>query len=177
MTDLQAGVWIVALGAAVGSFLNVCVYRLPRGESVVSPPSHCPSCRRRLKWFENVPVLGWLIVRGRCRTCQTAVSPTYPIIEALTGFVFFLQYASLGFQPLLVVRLTFAGAMIVLCVIDLNHRILPNVITLPGVLLGLVASVFLEPGWQDSLIGVVAGGGLLWLVGEIYFWLRGEDGA
>ena len=176
MTDLQAGVWVVALGAAVGSFLNVCIYRLPRGESVVSPPSHCPSCCRRLKWFENVPVLGWLIVGGRCRGCRTAVSPTYPIVESLTALVFFFQYASLGWQPLLAVRLAFAGAMVVLCVIDLNHRILPNAITLPGILLGLMASVFLEPGWRDSLIGVVAGGGLLWLVGEIYFWLRGEEG-
>ena len=176
MTDLQTGVWVIALGLAVGSFLNVCIYRLPRGESVVSPPSNCPSCRRRLNWFENMPVLGWLIVGGRCRTCRTAVSPMYPIVESLTALVFLLQYALLGWQPLLAVRLLFAGAMIVLFVIDLKHRILPNVITLPGVVLGLVASLFLEPGWRDSLIGVAVGGGGLWMVGEVYFRIHGEEG-
>ena len=170
-------VWLVAaLGLAVGSFLNVCIYRVPRGESVASPPSRCPSCGLALRWFDNVPLLSYLWLRGRCRTCRTTVSPLYPLVEAATALVFLLQYWQLGWQPLIAVRLVFAAAMIVLFVIDLQHRILPNVITLPGVVIGVGASVFFEPGWRASLIGVAAGGGVLWAVGEAYFRIRGEEG-
>ena len=172
-----APVWLVAaLGLTIGSFLNVCIYRLPRGESVVSPPSRCPSCGRELRWFENVPVFGYLFLGGRCRTCRSPVSPMYPMVEAATALVFLLQYWQLGWQPLLAVRLVFAAAMIALFVIDLQHRILPNVITLPGVVIGVAASVLFEPGWEASLIGVAAGGGVLWAVGEAYFRIRGEEG-
>ena len=167
---------VVALGLAIGSFLNVCIYRLPRGESVVSPPSRCPSCGRGLRWFENVPVLGYLLVGGRCWTCRAAVSPMYPIVEAGTALLFLLQYWQLGWQPLLGVRLAFVAAMIALFVIDLQHRLLPNVITLPGVVIGVAASLLFEPGWRASLIGVVVGGGALWAVGEAYFRICGEEG-
>ena len=132
MTGLSAVGLVVALGLTIGSFLNVCIYRLPRGESVVNPPSRCPSCGRGLRWFENVPVLGYLLLGGSCRTCRAAVSPMYPIVEAGTALVFLLQYWQLGWQPLLGVRLMFVAALIALFVIDLQHRILPNVITLPG---------------------------------------------
>ena len=159
MTGLPTGGLVVVLGLAIGSFLNVCIYRLPRGESVVSPPSRCPSCGRGLRWFENVPVLGYLLLGGRCRTCRAVVSPMYPIVEATTALVFVLQYWQLGWQPLLGVRLLFAAALIVLFVIDLQHRILPNVITLPGVVIGVAASLLFEPGWLASLLGVAAGGG------------------
>mgnify|MGYP001200660025 FL=1 len=167
---------VAALGLAIGSFLNVCIYRLPRGESVVSPPSRCPSCGRGLRWFENVPVVGYVLLGGRCGTCRAAVSPMYPIVEGGTAVVFLLQYWQLGWQPLLGVRLLFAAAMIVLFVIDLQHRILPNVITLPGVVIGVAASFFFDPGWRAALIGVAVGGGALWAVGEAYFRIRGEEG-
>ena len=176
MTGLQTVGLVGALGLAIGSFLNVCIYRLPRGESVVSPPSRCPSCGRGLRWFENVPVLGYLLLGGRCRTCRAVVSPTYPIVEATTALVFLLQYWQLGWQPLLGVRWLFGAALIVLFVIDLQHRILPNVITLPGVVIGVAASLLFEPGWPASVIGVAAGGGALWAVGEAYFRIRGEEG-
>ena len=176
MSGLSAVGFVGALGLVIGSFLNVCIYRLPRGESVVSPPSRCPSCGRELRWFENVPVLGYLLLGGRCRTCRTVVSPMYPIVEAGTALLFVLQYWQLGWQPLLGVRLVFVAAMIVLFVIDLQHRILPNVITLPGVVVGVAASFLFEPGWLASFIGVAAGGGVLWVVGEAYFRIRGEEG-
>ena len=176
MTGLPAVGLVVALGLAIGSFLNVCIYRLPRGESVVSPPSRCPSCGRGLRWFENVPVLGYLLLGGRCRTCRSAVSQMYPMVEVGTALVYLLQYWQLGWQPLLGVRLVFVSTMIALFVIDLQHRILPNVITLPGVVIGVAASVLFEPGWLASLIGVAAGGGALWVVGEAYFRIRGEEG-
>ncbi len=176
MTGLSAVGLVVALGLTIGSFLNVCIYRLPRGESVVNPPSRCPSCGRGLRWFENVPVLGYLLLGGRCRTCRAAVSPMYPIVEAGTALVFLLQYWQLGWQPLLGVRLMFVAALIALFVIDLQHRILPNVITLPGVVIGVAASLLFEPGWRASLIGVAVGGGALWAIGEAYFRIRGEEG-
>ena len=176
MTGIPAVGLVVALGLAIGSFLNVCIYRLPRGESVVSPPSRCPSCGRGLRWFENVPVLGYLLLGGRCRICRSAVSQMYPMVEVGTALVYLLQYWQLGWQPLLGVRLVFVSAMIALFVIDLQHRILPNVITLPGVVIGVAASVLFEPGWLASLIGVAAGGGALWVVGEAYFRIRGEEG-
>ena len=176
MTELMTVGVVAALGLAIGSFLNVCIYRLPRGESIVSPPSRCPSCGQGLRWLDNVPVLGWLLLGGRCRSCRAAVSPMYPIVEAVTSVVFLLQLWQIGWQPLLAIRLLFVAAMIALFVIDLQHRILPNVITLPGIAVGLTASVFFEPGWRAALIGVAAGGGVLWVVGEAYFRIRGEEG-
>ena len=176
MTGLSAAGPIVAAGLAVGSFLNVCIHRLPRGESIVSPPSRCPACGRRLRWFENVPVLSWLALRGRCRTCRAAISPAYPLVEVVTALVFALQYRQLGWQPLLAVRLPFAASMIVLGAIDLRHRVLPDVITLPGLAAGVACSLWWPPGWQASVIGAVAGWAILWTVGEAYFRMRGREG-
>ena len=129
-----------------------------------------------MRWFENVPVLGYVLLGGRCRTCRVALSLMYPIVEAGTALLFVLQYWQLGWQPLLAVRLLFVAAMIVLFAIDIQHRILPNIITLPGVAVGVAASFLFEPGWLASLIGVAAGGGALWAVGEAYFRIRGEEG-
>jgi leader peptidase (prepilin peptidase)/N-methyltransferase len=163
-------------GLAVGSFLNVCIYRLPRRESLSFPASHCTSCGRPLDWYENVPVAGWLLLRGRCRTCHEAISPMYPIVEALTAVVFVAGYAIYGLTPILLARLLLACAMIVLFAIDLRHRILPNVITLPGIVVGFALSLLLPPGWVSSLIGLIAGGGVLFLIGETYYRLRGIEG-
>ena len=176
MIDPATLVLLGALGLVVGSFLNVCIYRLPRGESIAYPASHCTACGRALRWYENVPVLGWVALRGRCRTCGESISWMYPAVEVATPALFLLQYGLLGWQPLLAVRLLFTCAMIVLFVIDLQHRVLPNVITLPGVGVGFAASLVLEPGWRDALIGVVIGGGVLLLVAEAYYRIRGEEG-
>jgi leader peptidase (prepilin peptidase)/N-methyltransferase len=166
----------VVLGLLVGSFLNVCIYRLPRRESVAWPASHCPSCRRALAWYENVPLVSWLVLRGRCLTCRTPISIQYPIVEAATGALFGAAYYWYGPTPLGIVRTLFGCAMIVLFVIDLRHRILPNVITVPGTVIGLLLSVLLPPGWVSSLIGVLVGGGLLFAMGETYYRLRGVEG-
>ena len=164
-----------ALGLVVGSFLNVCIHRLPLGESVVWPSSRCPHCRATLAARDNIPVLRYLILRGRCRACGAPISLQYPVIELVTGAVFVASFLLFD-PPLLYVRLVFACAMIVLFVIDLEHRILPDVITLPGIGLGFLLSFFLPPGWWDSAIGIVLGGGWLWLMGEVYFRVRGEEG-
>ena len=169
-------VFMLAMGLAVGSFLNVCIYRLPRHESLLYPASHCPSCGRSLSWFENLPLVSWIALGGRCRTCRARIGVQYPLVEAITAAVFVSAYFIYGWTPLLAARLLFACAMIVLFVIDLHHRILPNVITLPGVVIGLVLSVFLPPGWRSSLIGLIAGGGLLFAIGEGYYRTRGYEG-
>ena len=171
--------WIVffgALGLVIGSFLNVCIYRLPRRESVTWPGSHCTECNRPLAWYENIPVASWLALRGRCRTCAEPISPMYPAVEAVTAIVFVAGYLIYGMTLLLAARLLFACAMIVLFAIDLRHHILPNVITVPGIVVGFALSLLLPPGWLDSLIGLIAGGGVLFAIAEIYFRLRGIEG-
>lgn len=171
-----AAALIGLLGLVVGSFLNVCIYRMPRGESVVWPGSRCGACGRTLAWYENVPVASWLMLRGRCRTCASAISITYPVVEAVTGVLFAGGYLIYGFQPLLLVRLAFASMLVVLFVIDLRHRILPDRITLPGIAIGIGASVVLPPGPASALAGAAIGGGLLWAISEGYFRLRGREG-
>lgn len=167
---------LVILGLAVGSFLNVCVHRIPRGQSLVHPGSRCPGCGYELRWFDNVPVVSYAALGGRCRKCRAPISFRYPAIEVATMGLFVLHGAVFGWTPLLVPRLVFACALVVLFAIDLEHHLLPDVITLPGIVLGLVSSAVLPPGLKDALIGVVVGGGVLWLVGEAYYRYSGHEG-
>ena len=175
MTVLIVAIFALA-GLVVGSFLNVCIYRLPKHESIVWPGSHCTACDRPLAWFENIPVASWLALRGRCRTCGKRISAVYPLVELTTGVVVAGGVLIYGLSPLLFVRLAFACALIVLFVIDLQHRILPNAITFPGIVAGFAASLFLPPGWLSSLIGIVAGGGILFAIAEAYYRWRGVEG-
>ena len=174
--NIWAAVLLGLLGLVVGSFLNVCIYRLPRRESVNWPGSHCTSCNRSLSWYENVPVVSWVVLRGRCRTCGERISVIYPIVELITGALFVAGYAIYGWTPLLAARLAFACAMVVLFAIDLRHHLLPNVITVPGIVVGFVLSLVLPPGWKASLIGLIAGGGVLFAIAEGYYRLRGIEG-
>jgi leader peptidase (prepilin peptidase) / N-methyltransferase len=169
--------WIVAaFGLVIGSFLNVCIYRLPLDQSIVWPASRCTSCGRELSWFENIPVVSYLALRGRCRTCGQHISVMYPLIELLTAITFVLTYAAFGVSWLFAIRLVFGCAMIVLLVIDLQHQILPNEITLSGIVLGLAASLLAGPSWADAAIGVVSGGGALWLMAWGYERVRHHEG-
>jgi leader peptidase (prepilin peptidase)/N-methyltransferase len=163
------------LGAAVGSFLNVCIYRVPRRLSLVYPPSACPNCGRRLAWFENVPIAGWLALGGRCRTCRAAIPVRYAIVEALSAAMFAAAWWYYGPSLLLVSRLVLGCALIVLFAIDLEHQLLPNVITLPLVAVGLAFSVFTDPGWASSLAGVAVGGGSLLGMFYLWLWLRRQE--
>ncbi len=165
-----------AFGALIGSFLNVCIYRLPRGKSIVWPASACPHCSRELFWYENIPVASFVVLRGRCRTCTGPISVRYPLIEALTAAMFALAWWYYGPGLLLVSRLVFGCALLVLFAIDLEHHLLPNAITLPGIIVGFAFSVFTEPGWLASLIGILVGGGILFLVAEAYYRVRREEG-
>jgi leader peptidase (prepilin peptidase)/N-methyltransferase len=166
---------VVVTGLLVGSFLNVCIHRIPRKQSIVWPASRCASCERPLAWFENLPVVSYAALRGRCRTCGTRISIRYPVIEIVTAGAFALDYFAFGITPLFFVRVLFACAMIVLFAIDLEHQLLPNVITLPGIIVGFLASLFLPPGPLMSLAGIAAGGGVLWLMIEVWLRVRGVE--
>ena len=165
-----------ALGLAVGSFLNVCIHRVPRSASIVRPGSACPQCGYVLQWFDNIPVVSYAMLSGRCRQCKAPISIRYPVIELVTMVVFVLHYLVFGLDIVLVPRLLFAATLIVLFAIDLEHHLLPNVITLPGILVGLAFSAMVPPGLKDALIGTVIGGGLLWVIGEAYYRYSGQEG-
>jgi leader peptidase (prepilin peptidase) / N-methyltransferase len=167
---------VTVLGFAVGSFLNVCIHRIPRGESIAWPGSHCPTCQHPLRWYDNVPVVGYLALRGRCRYCRAPISPRYPVVETVTGLMFLGLVLLYPPGVLLVVRLVFGCALIVLFAIDLDHHILPNVITLPGILIGFALSFVGPPGWQSSLLGIVLGGGIPFAIAWTYEKVRGHEG-
>ena len=175
MSDLGFIAVVGGLGLIVGSFLNVCIHRLPLGESVLWGRSHCPACGRQIRAWENIPVLSWGLLRGRCAGCKAPIAIKYPLIEIVTAFVFAMSAWLFGPAPLLVIRLIFASAMIVLFMIDLEHRILPNVITLPGIVLGLVFSLFEAPGLRDALIGAIGCSLALWATGEVVSRVLGKD--
>ena len=167
MSDLTFVALVGALGLFVGSFLNVCIIRLPLGRTVLWGRSHCPHCDRQIRAWENLPVISWLALGGRCAGCNASISMQYPVIELVTGLVFAGGAWLYGPTLLLVARLLFACAMVVLFMIDLQHRVLPNVITLPGILVGLAFSAVLPPGPRDAIIGAVVCSLLLFGMGEL----------
>ena len=188
----------VLIGLAIGSFLNVCISRIPLDQSVVSPRSRCPQCKKPIGSFDNIPILSYIVLGGRCRNCKKKISIRYPLIEALTATVSALIYLKfdIGFEW--AVYFLFCAALIALAFIDADHRILPDVITLNGLWIGIAISIFLwmpgpliarllqgvgvtDPGPRlvsivSSLIGAAIGGGLLWGVREAYFRVRGVEG-
>lgn len=176
MTNVLWTPTAAAFGAVFGSFLNVCIYRLPRGQSVVWPASACPHCGRPLAWYENLPILSYLALGGRCRTCREPISVRYPIVEALTAAMFGLAWWYYGPGALFASRVVLGCALVVLFAIDLEHHLLPNVVTLPGIVAGFAFSFMTEPGWVASLVGILLGGGVLFGIGEAYYHVRHEEG-
>jgi leader peptidase (prepilin peptidase)/N-methyltransferase len=156
---------VVALGlfgAMIGSFLNVVIGRLPAGQSVIHPGSRCPSCKTPIRWFDNIPVVSYLVLRARCRACSAPISIRYPIVELTTAVAFALQAVVFFDRPVLLAsRLVFTAMLIVLFGTDLDTQRLPNVLTLPGIALGLGWSLLGPPGPVDSLIGAAMGAGIL----------------
>ncbi len=164
-------------GAAVGSFLNVCIWRLPLGESIVFPASHCPACGTTIRRRDNIPMLGYLLLRGRCHACDARISLRYPTVELLTGCTAMVLLYHFGLSPTLAVYGLFAGALIVITFIDIDHQIIPDVISLPGVVVGIVFSAIgCGVPLVDSLIGSALGGGLLYLVAVGYHAWTGREG-
>jgi leader peptidase (prepilin peptidase)/N-methyltransferase len=176
VAGLGALAFAVALGLVVGSFLNVVIHRLPRGESIVSPRSRCPECGHAISAWENVPVLSYLWLRGRCRGCGAPISLRYPLVELMTGAVFALLIAVQGISWMTPLWLAFAAGLIAVAAIDFDHRIIPDSISLGGLVLGLIAVPALR--WQGgasypaellaSALGALLGGGVLWSVGFVH---------
>jgi len=169
--------FVFAYGAIIGSFLNVCIARLPEGRSIVRPPSHCPKCQSPIAWYDNVPILSYLWLAGRCRTCRVRISPLYPAVEILTGALAVALFLRLGPTLAFAGYFAFAAALVVITFIDLDHQIIPDVISLPGIALGLAFSL-VSPlvGPRDAILGVLAGGGTLLAVAWLYKTLRGQEG-
>ena len=169
-------VLVGGLGLLVGSFLNVVIYRLPRGESLLHPPSHCPGCREPVRWFDNVPLLSFCVLRGRCRHCRQPISLRYPAIEALTGLLFAMVALRFGWSPTTALGCVFVAALVATAFIDFDHQIIPDEISLGGLLLALLAVPAVAWGagegfpaaLQRSVAGAALGGGLLWLVGFVH---------
>lgn len=188
-------------GAIIGSFLNVVIHRLPREESIVFPNSKCPSCSAAIKSYDNVPILSYLLLRGRCRSCKSRISPRYPAVELLTALLYLAVTWRDGLTPALPFDLVFVSALAALIFIDAEHMLLPNAITYPGMVFALIARIVIPylgaashfddleplmrgmlhgmPMWAASLIGAVIGGliggGSLWLMGWVWLRLRHKE--
>jgi leader peptidase (prepilin peptidase)/N-methyltransferase len=168
---------VFVFGLMLGSFFNVCIARLPAGESVVSPPSHCPKCQAPIQWYDNIPVVSYLVLGAKCRACRAPISIRYPIVELVTALAFVAQAAMFLDQPVLLAsRLVFTSMLIILFGTDYDTQRLPNVITLPGIVVGVIFSVFAPPGIVSSLIGAAVGAGILQLVRWVWRRWRGVDG-
>ena len=176
MSDPPLLLVALLMGLCIGSFLNVVIYRLPLGQSLVSPRSRCTKCGYELRWYDNLPVLSWAFLGGRCRQCRAPISAQYPIVEIITALLFVLVVSLTPVGPLLVSRLILVAILVALFGIDLEHQILPNVITLPGIAIGLMFSLIASPGWKDALVGAALGAGVLYGIAAAYYAVRREEG-
>ncbi|WP_080558977.1 prepilin peptidase [Bdellovibrio bacteriovorus] len=179
MFDLDTGFYVLffVLGAIFGSFGNVVIYRLPREESVVKPRSYCYGCKTQIKWYDNIPILSWFILRGKCRKCQAKFSFRYPLVEIIMAVLFALSYHYAGLTWTLLEYLIFIFGLVVCTFIDLDHMILPDEFTLSGIVIGLVgAALNPQREFLDALFGVLMGGGFLWGMAYVYYMFTKNEG-
>ena len=185
---------VLMFGLLVGSFLNVCIARLPRDQSIVTPRSHCPRCKKQIDWYDNIPLVSFLVLRGTCRHCGLPISWRYPLVELLNGLLFLWAFAAFGLTGEAGMAMALCSALIVITFIDLDHQIIPDVITLPGMVIGLLAAPLfmsaLEPpmafglgrffpsagpyvaGFVNALVGLILGGTPLFIIGWLWEKLR-----
>ena len=154
---------VFCFGLAIGSFANVCIHRLPRKESVVVPGSHCPACSAAVRPLDNIPVISYIVLGGKCRDCATRISPIYSVIETVTAVLLLAGFFKFGLSFDFMVYAAVAPALVIITAIDIEHQIIPDVITLPGIALGLAAGTYTS-GYADSLLGFFVGGGLFYLL-------------
>ncbi|MBL1352572.1 MAG: prepilin peptidase [Zetaproteobacteria bacterium] len=175
--DVQTFVILMSgmVGLMVGSFSNVCVYRIPRGESVAFPGSHCPNCNHDIAWYDNIPLFSWLILQGKCRHCQLAISARYPFLEVLMGLSWAFLAWKFGPSPMLLEAIVLVSLLWILSLIDYETGYLPDVLTLPGVFIG-VAFAWWVGDIQSSLWGAVVGYGAFWLVAKLFFLVTKKEG-
>ncbi|MDO8643909.1 MAG: prepilin peptidase, partial [bacterium] len=175
-------VLISLFSACIGSFLNVCIDRLPRGRSVIVPRSYCPRCGRTLKWFHNIPLFSFIFLKGRCAFCQEKIGGRQLFVELLTIGLALSTFAHFGLTPSFFLYFLFLICpLIVVSFIDLQHLIIPDLLTLPGIPVGVIVSLLLSPegygtALKESLFGILVGGGFLFLVGFLSEKIRGQEG-
>ncbi len=180
-------IYFSIFGLLIGSFLNVVIWRVPLKMSVSQPSrSFCPKCETQLLWWENIPVISWLILKAKCRTCQAPISGRYPFVEILSGMLAAFCGLKFGVTPTGILLYFFSATLLAITFIDFDHKIIPNVISFPGMTFGLFLGCFnqyttffespLTNGACDSLLGLIAGGGFFWLVSELYYLLKGAVG-
>ncbi|HTR46335.1 MAG TPA: prepilin peptidase [Verrucomicrobiae bacterium] len=194
----EIGIFVFCFGLMIGSFLNVCIVRIPEGKSIVLPSSACPKCGAKIRPWDNIPVLSWLLLGGKCRDCKTRISPMYPLVELITAVLFLGSYLYFGLSVEAAKWAVFSALLIVLVFTDLRERILPDVVNYTGFAFGLAFSLALQPAdgtakWlarhlfdfpappaalslADAVLGAAFGSGLLWLASEVYFRVRGREG-
>jgi leader peptidase (prepilin peptidase)/N-methyltransferase len=165
-------------GLVIGSFLNVCIYRLPLGNSILYPASSCPRCGSKIRFYDNVPLVSYILLRGKCRFCRHPISFRYPVVEFLSGLVSVALFLRYGPSFAYLFLFAFTASLITMTFIDLQHQILPDVITIPGIVTGFFVSFFSwsEPSWSDSLFGILGGGVIFYLVAILFKLLRGKEG-
>lgn len=153
------------LGLIVGSFSNVCIHRIPRNESIVYPASHCPKCRNTIKPIDNIPLLSYILLKGRCRNCKSRISIQYPLVEFLTGVIYTIIYLVYGLSIQTLIYVILSSALIIITFIDLQKQIIPDVISLPGIVIGFILSFFVPYiSFINSALGVVVGGGIILII-------------
>jgi leader peptidase (prepilin peptidase)/N-methyltransferase len=179
---MQSSLFLIAVafvfGSVIGSFLNVVILRLPDPTaSIAFPPSHCPKCKNSLRWYENIPILSYLVLGGKCGHCKVRISAQYPIVELLTGMLAVALIATFGLTLTALGFFVFCTALVTIIWIDLHHQIIPDVISLPGIIFGFGFSfVSSFVSWQESLIGLLVGGGIFYAVSYSYYLLRRQEG-
>lgn len=177
MPILSLAAIVGLFGALIGSFLNVCIYRLPRHESIVWPGSHCPACDKPIAWYDNVPLLSYLWLAGRCRSCRVRIPLRYPLVEAANAVGYVIIFSVFGPSWTAALYALLYSALLVVAGTDLTHKIIPNVITLPGIVVGLIgAGTVLPVTLFNAVLGVAVGGGLLWILAWLSPYLFGKEG-
>jgi len=165
------------LGCVFGSFYNVVIHRLPSGQSIVRPASKCPACGKAIPAYDNIPLVSYLVLRGRCRQCGEPISPRYPLVEGLSGLLALLLFRRYGLHPQLVIEFIFCSLLIIITMIDLDTMEIPDLLSLPGIVLGLALSFFTPRLlWWQSLLGIIAGGGIFYLIATGFAFLRHKEG-
>jgi leader peptidase (prepilin peptidase)/N-methyltransferase len=167
----------IIFGALVGSFLNVCIIRLPKGESIIIPGSHCPQCNHPIKFYDNIPLISYLLLGGKCRYCKRSISAQYPLVEGTTAISSLLLFLKYGLSLSYFFYFSFVAALIIITVIDLYHQIIPDVISIPGIGVGLLGALIIPHiTFFNSLLGILLGGGSLFVVATFYQWLFKREG-
>jgi leader peptidase (prepilin peptidase)/N-methyltransferase len=170
-------VFAFIFGAAIGSFLNVCIYRIPAEQSIVKPLSQCPHCHHPIRFYDNIPILSYLFLHARCRDCGGKISWRYPLVELITGLLALLLFMKFGPTLVFLVFFIFTAVLIIITFIDLDHQIIPDILSLPGIPVFFLAAVFIvKVPWLEALIGLLIGGGVLLAIAFVYELITKREG-